>query len=194
MSEPCKPLETVGYHGTSSECADNIVKVNFTPSGGEDKWLGPGVYFFEDGISSGSGDARSWAITAAWDKEAKCNTYQQFAVVKAPLTMKKMLDLTTFEGLKFFEYARTQVRGRVRPKHDEPQSGRKFDNTVINFWAGKLNFDGLRAWFYIKLSREARRFQVESGIQNSTVICIRDRDGCISLDHLSIVAKGLINR
>ena len=193
MSEPCIAYETFGYHGTSAECADKIVNGEFIASDGDDHWLGPGAYFFEDGISKASDDAKSWGATAAWDKDARRNTYDQWAVIKAKLTMSKMLDLTTFEGLKFFEYARAKVRGRVRPKMNEPQSGRKFDNSVINFWAHQLKFDGLRAWFYIKLSRDSRRFKVESGIQNSTVICIRDCKSCISLDHPPITAKGLIN-
>lgn len=39
----------VGYHGTTKESSKKIMKSkNFLKSRGEDEWLGPGVYFFED--------------------------------------------------------------------------------------------------------------------------------------------------
>ncbi|MCW1913720.1 hypothetical protein OJ996_09050 [Luteolibacter sp. GHJ8] len=195
MADPCIAHETTGYHGTSSEAARDIKEdKNFLPSDGDDKWLGPGVYFFEDGISNGKDDAKSWGYVAAWDNDEECLKYREYAVVKVALSMKKMLDLTTFEGLKFFEYARREFRGRARPKYGEPQSGRKFDNSVINFWASMLKFDGLRGWFFTKLSRDSRYFWVESGIPNTTIICIRDHATCISLDRVEIVANGSTNR
>jgi hypothetical protein len=188
---PPDELTTTGYHGTSLESAEKITATGFQMSRGEAHWLGEGVYFFVTGISSGLDDAREWAVVEAWDNTNYCNKYTRWGVVKATLKIKKLWDLTTEDGLKAFDYARKEMRKRVRPKGGEAQSGKKFDNSVIEDSAKRLSFDALQAWFYIKLDRDSRRFKVESGVQNTTVICVRDPN---SLDQTSIVAEGLVRR
>ncbi len=195
-SEPPAFLEnysTIGFHGTSREAAIAIQVSNFSLSRGNDHWLGEGAYFFETGISDGKEDAKRWAIVSAWDNDKKCLKYPIYSVLQTSLEFKRLWDLSSREGLKLFEHARSSLLKRgVRPK--EATSGRKFDNAVIEFSAAMMNFDGLRAWFFIKLDTMSRILQVQSGIQNVTVICVRSPQDCISLDRLSRVDEGFVKR
>jgi hypothetical protein len=51
----------IGYHGTSRECAQKIIRDNFIDSGSIG-WLGTGVYFFEESyLTKGPEEALSWA-------------------------------------------------------------------------------------------------------------------------------------
>jgi len=184
---------TVGYHGTSRESAALILSSNFSISSEDDHWLGRGSYFFETGISDGLEDAKSWGKVAAWDNEEKCNTYEFYSVIKATLEFERMWDLCSREGLELFEHARARFRKKgVKP--GEAASGKRFDNSVIEYAATLMNFDGLRAWFYIKLDAKSRKLQVQSGIQNATVICARKPSDCISLDRVSVIAEGWVSR
>jgi len=45
-------IKIKGYHGTSVNSAELIVKSNYEKSIGDKEWLGDGVYFFIDGLSS----------------------------------------------------------------------------------------------------------------------------------------------
>ncbi len=52
-----KPIEILGYHGTSQERAAAILSTGFRASDNDYDWLGTGVYFFQDAPLR----ARQWA-------------------------------------------------------------------------------------------------------------------------------------
>ncbi len=45
-----KPICFTGWHGTSEDFAEEILASNFRRSEGDHHWLGPGAYFFIDGV------------------------------------------------------------------------------------------------------------------------------------------------
>jgi hypothetical protein len=52
-----KPIEILGYHGTSKERATAILTEGFRASDNDYDWLGTGIYFFQDAPLR----ARQWA-------------------------------------------------------------------------------------------------------------------------------------
>jgi hypothetical protein len=52
-----KPIEILGYHGTSQERAAAILSTGFRASDNDYDWLGTGIYFFQDAPMR----ARQWA-------------------------------------------------------------------------------------------------------------------------------------
>lgn len=72
-----------GYHGTSNESADNILKENFfKPSESDEEWLGRGIYFYFD-----FADAYEW----------RNNESILHSIIK--IDDDEYLDLDTEEGL-----------------------------------------------------------------------------------------------
>jgi hypothetical protein len=53
-----KPIEILGYHGTSQERAAAILSTGFRASDNDYDWLGTGIYFFQDAPLR----AKQWAI------------------------------------------------------------------------------------------------------------------------------------
>jgi hypothetical protein len=53
-----KPIEILGYHGTSQERAAAILSTGFRTSDNDYDWLGTGIYFFQDAPLR----AKQWAI------------------------------------------------------------------------------------------------------------------------------------
>ena len=81
-----------GYHGTSKESADAIIKdKKFRISNGEEQWLGDGIYFYPD-----FGDALNWKYN---DNDADVE-----AVIHAIIRIDddEYLDLDNEEAKKLF--------------------------------------------------------------------------------------------
>ncbi len=100
-------LDFKGYHGTSLTSAKKIVSGDYRLSIGDNEWLGNGVYFFIDGISSKPEDqAKEWAITESWDKTVQTHKYHSYAVIKSDINVNEdnILDLTKEEGVEVLEY------------------------------------------------------------------------------------------
>ncbi|WP_246124856.1 hypothetical protein [Algibacter pacificus] len=96
-----------GYHGTSISSAKEILKSNYDLSIGDKEWLGNGVYFFIEGISSKpNGQAKNWAIAQSWDNVNKKNKYKEYCVIKSNIEVSEhnLLDLTKEEGVNVLEY------------------------------------------------------------------------------------------
>lgn len=188
---PCSNYEALGYHGTSKEATESILVNHFQVSRGNDHWLGEGAYFFEDGISNGQENAVEWAKVSAWDNAQRKNSYNYFSVISASISLERLWNLTSEEGLFLFEHSRKELAQRGAQPCKQT-SGRQFDNAVIEFAAKLLNFDGIKSWFHIKLTASDRKFRVQSGIPNVTVLCVRDPRACISLDQIEEVDKGWV--
>jgi hypothetical protein len=91
-----------GFHGTSLSSAKKIVSSNYESSIGDDEWLGNGVYFFVDGISSKPDEqAKKWSIVQAWDKHKKTYKYKNYCVINSEIQVEEddYLDLTKEEGV-----------------------------------------------------------------------------------------------
>lgn len=96
-----------GFHGTSFENAKNIVIQNFELSIGDGEWIGDGVYFFLNGLSSDPKEqAKKWAIAQAWDNETRDYKYKNISVIRCDIEVdsENFLDLTTSDGIELFDY------------------------------------------------------------------------------------------
>ncbi|MFA8300668.1 MAG: hypothetical protein ACEPOV_10935 [Hyphomicrobiales bacterium] len=104
-----------GFHGTSSENAQEIINDSFKPSKGNDEWLGKGVYFFTDGLGNPQYQAKDWAIAEAWDKRAKRMKYSTFSIIESDISVDKerLIDLGTNEGQKLLSYIKEQFVNKL---------------------------------------------------------------------------------
>ena len=69
-----------GHHGTDINSCKAILKSNYKISEGDQHWLGEGVYFFIEGLSTDTINlAEKWAIAEAWDNDNKRYKYTDFA-------------------------------------------------------------------------------------------------------------------
>ncbi len=184
-----------GFHGTSKINAESIVKGDFRLSLGDDEWLGDGVYFFTEGIPpTPQLHARRWAIASAWDKSKGQFSYDEYAVVKAEINMdkNKLLDLTTLEGIRFFNYLRDRYIKLVAKDGVRLRRGSFEDGHVINDARTYLNMniDATKGNFYIKFKTE-RIFNINFRTPNATILAVFNVN-IIDKDTRLIVSKGKI--
>ena len=92
-----------GHHGTDINSCEAILESNYKISEGDQHWLGEGVYFFIEGLSTDTINlAKKWAIAEAWDNDNKKYKYTELAVIESLIEVEedKILDLTTEDGVK----------------------------------------------------------------------------------------------
>lgn len=145
-----------GYHGTSLKSAKLIISSNFKLSVGDKEWLGNGVYFFINGISSKpEKQAEDWAIAEAWDKIAQRNKYERYSVIKSSIEVEddKFLDLTVEEGVEILNYLTDKFEKKIKILKKRLVF---IDGLVINLARGEgiLDIDVVKGNFYIKFARE----------------------------------------
>lgn len=91
MDKPMNKIHNVGYHGTTQENAERILREKrFVDSNKDNEWLGRGVYFF-----AYPGDA-AWWVSVGRLKD------QETAIIKADLayTEEQALDLDDHQQLE----------------------------------------------------------------------------------------------
>jgi len=179
-----------GYHGTDAACADSVMGKNFNESKGKYHWLGDGVYFFTKGISvSPSDDARKWAVAQAWNADKKKYDHTHYVVLSSEIRLFKLWDLTTEDGMRIFNYARQEILKKIREK-GRP-SEKYFDSTVINYVKKQLDYQVIKANFYIKFTFE-RMNRIYSRIPNTTILAVSDSANNIDKDSIRIEERGKI--
>ena len=118
----------LGYHGCSTEAAQNILGGSeFLASENDYDWLGPGVYFWENDPIR----AFQWA-SLPWRK------IERPSVVGAVIDLGLCLDLTTQAGIETVQIAHRElsklqaVTGQALPKNSGLDKGkRSLDCAVI---------------------------------------------------------------
>ncbi|WP_340481173.1 hypothetical protein [Vibrio anguillarum] len=163
------------FHGTTLKRGESIVNSNFDISTGDEDWLGTGVYFFLDGISSGLECAEEWAL----------NTHegQDCCVVEATVevTNDLVFDLTSISGLSEYNIIRNAVvdenydflEGRRDLTIKKRRDIRLDDKIITNKVMEKVNKNLLIHNVYIK-NQKQRQLILESSYPNSTVACLND--------------------
>lgn len=154
-------MNIVGFHGTSSEAAKSILTDGFIIKATDDKYLGDGIYFFVEGLSSRPWEqAESWAKINSWDNKNKVNSYDRYSVLESTIQTqdKKVLNLKTSTGVERYQFLvdcytknLMKIGKRVQPI---------FDGQVINF-ARKyhlMDLDASISDMYIMLTKEERCF------------------------------------
>lgn len=156
---------------------------------GDDEWLGYGVYFFIDGISSALTSAEEWAKAEAWDNAGKKFTYRHFAVVSVRVFGEEVLDLRNEKDLRLFNEARLELYA----KHDalfDPNEREQHDRILMNLLLNLMEFEIVICNLFIK-SSYLRRMRLGSRIPNATVLCVRKSEN-IDLTTMQVVKKGVV--
>lgn len=149
-------LQFNGFHGTSVSAAKQIVSSNYEASIGDDEWLGNGVYFFVNGISSKPEEqAKKWSIAEAWDKDKKVYKYKNYCVINSVIEVEEenFIDLTKEEGVEILTYLAECFEKKLK------KIGKRFnpvDGLLINLAReeGILPIDVVKGNFYIKFAKE----------------------------------------
>ena len=104
-------IETIGYHGTTTESAQNILKENFNMPQRKkyNYWLGKGVYFFLEDIF-----AFKWCVHEYRRKYKKDFTKEDadkmsILEVKLEYEDERILDLTYFKGQYIFDLVYKEI-------------------------------------------------------------------------------------
>jgi len=145
-----------GHHGTSLESAKKILASNYELSIGDDEWLGDGVYFFVNGVSTKTLDlAEKWAITQSWSKEDKILKYSEYCVLQSNIQVDEFefLDLTTEDGVEILSY----LVDKYKEKAEAIGKKMRFlDGLLLNLARGEgfLPLEVVKGNFYIKFAKE----------------------------------------
>ncbi len=98
--------EIIGFHGTTEESANIIIKDNFkikNPKDTDNHWLGHGIYFFEV-----SELAAWWSQTKVDVRNNKYGYDDSPAVLKCSILSENILNLDNpFELIRFFEFCKS---------------------------------------------------------------------------------------
>lgn len=166
----CEMFEKQGFHGTTAEEAEGILKTGFNIVENEDLYLGDGAYFFIDGIGNPCEDALDFATNVKKMKNP--------VVVRADISAEKesVLNLCSVEGAKLFSKFKElfyDKRGAEKGKMD--------DGKIINYLVGEMEFETkiVISSRCVKLKKEDARSQ----IPNCIFCCVKNKD-CISNEQL----------
>lgn len=174
-----------GFHGTSSISAEEILDSNYELSVGDDEWIGNGVYFFINGISSKPGEqAKLWAIAQAWDNIERRNKYKRFCVIKSKIEVEDncLLDLTSEDGVSVLNYLIERFEDKISRLN---KRFKYIDGLVINFAVkeGILPIEVVKGNFYIKFAKERiKGFNLRT--PNCTICTVLDPTKNIIENHI----------
>jgi hypothetical protein len=164
-----------GYHGTSDESAKEIISSDYELSKGDNHWLGDGIYFFIDGISSKPEyQAQQWAIAQSWDSANKKYKYNKFCTISSTIEVNEnnFLDLTTEDGLEILEYLISCFENKIKILNKQYKY---LEGCLINLARGEgiLPIEVAKGNFYIKFSKE-RINNINLRTSNCTVCCVHN--------------------
>ena len=188
----CNSVNYIGYHGTSKECADEILKGSFFRSKSYDQWLGEGVYFFIDGISDAREDAENWARNMSFDPKTKTKKYDVLKVLKSSIIAEEnhILDLDTAKGKIFFLTFRQRFYKEIRAAKKQIKSNCS-DGFFIELIKKKnVTFKPLKivkCMMAVKLKESDKVSGTFSRIPNCTILSVSELD-CINKNEMSLEA------
>ena len=152
-----------GYHGTDINSCEAILESNYKISEGDQHWLGEGVYFFIEGLSTDTINlAKKWAIAEAWDNDNKKYKYTELAVIESLIEVEedKILDLTTEDGVKILSDLVSLFFDTIkkRKKNQKNKEWEFYDGELINMARKANNFpfdiEVVKGNYYIKFKEE----------------------------------------
>lgn len=181
----CDCVHYYGFHGTSADGAEGILREGFEIVKSDDLYLGNGAYFFIGGISNPYEDALNYVSNV----EPKENP----TVVKADIIAEKdcVLDLDTNDGLKLFNHVKKRFFEK-RIERNEKMSRRGIDDgKIINFIVGErllgVDLNVVVSKRTLPLKKEERELNLHSMLPNCIFCCVKNID-CIS--NVNIVNQG----
>ena len=169
-----------GYHGTDSNSCRKILHSNYKISEGDEHWLGDGVYFFVEGISTSSERtiklAEKWAIVQSWDNVYKEHKYTDYVVMESQIRVddENFLDLTKEEGVEILFYLAKSFQNTI--KNSYKKKNKKllfFDGLLINLARKYMifSFEVIKGNFNIKF-KEERINKINLRTNNCTICTV----------------------
>ena len=183
-------MEFTGFHGTDSLNVKSIKENNFNSSQEDDEWLGYGIYFFLEGISSATESAELWAKAEAWNNTTKSFDYNEFSVISVVVNSDAVIDLRVEDDLKAFNMVRN-VMYRTHDTHFDPDKRHEHDRVIINLVVKYMEMDVVLSNLFIG-SSFIRRKRIMSKIPNVTVMCVRNNEK-IDISTLKIIKEGRVD-
>ncbi len=192
-------ISIVSYHGTNLDHITNIINNNFKPSVGDAEWLGTGAYFFTDGFANDCESeeaAAKWAEVSSWDNKTKKLKYVNCCTIQVLVKVDEefLLDLTTQEGMKIFNYYKKLFSVTLKKaKREFKENSPNFrDGQLINDIRKRLRIDVIKGCFYFKF-KEERVFKIDYRLPNCTVIAIFNPNHSIDKTSIKLIRKFSIN-
>lgn len=183
-----------GYHGTATENVKNIIATNFLETSNHEIWLGDGVYFFIEGISSNRPleYAKQFAIDSCYNKVEKVYVKTQYSVIEAVIKINndKFLDLTDVKGNYLFNTYRDKTIAKLEATGKVSVGGYK-DTDVFKIMRESLSIEFVKSNVYIRFAvqRVAKMYSI---IPNVTVMVVNNPTKNIQKPSIKEVFKGLI--
>lgn len=178
-------IQMIGYHGTYIEYLENIQKVNFKESEGNNHWLGKGVYFFIEGINSEKVEdlARWWAI----DQDHK-KKHKEYVVLEAQIDVKTkhIFDMRTDAMQKKFNEVRSLLSQTFL---NDNILFKLNDNEIWKFISTHFGVFVVIANVYIEFDL-FRQNNIWSRMPNCTIIAVKDPMNHIIKSSIKVIKKG----
>jgi hypothetical protein len=161
------PVRVQGYHGTSIEATDAILREGFRLSRNEPDWLGDGVYFF----LNGPGRAWDWATTLHGSNAA---------VIGSIIRLEDCMNLlepqwSNVLGEAYDSFLK-QLKGAKLPIPVPTSGAHRLDRAVINYTVEILAEQGLKIRVVQGVFREGRPIYPNSALFNLSHVQIAVRD------------------
>jgi len=175
-------LQFTGYHGTNLIAAKNIVSSNYEISKGDDEWMGNGVYFFINGLSSKPEEqAKKWAIATSWNNKKKIYNHKSYCIINSIIEVEEenFLDLTSEDGIEILSYLYDKFEKKIKKLNI---NFKPMDGLLINLARGEgiLPIDVVKGNFYIKFAKE-RTKKITLRTANSTICTVyKPNDNIVS--------------
>jgi hypothetical protein len=152
-----EPIVVTGYHGTSLEAAEDILREGFKPSRRPWEWLGHGIYFWQDAPIR----AFEWATEWLGQK----GYVGPIAVVAAEINLSGFVDLLDQQGMRLLRTFAEKVNGRPEfaSLANRPPVNR-LDCALFNFATYVLSLDGVRVSGYRAAVVEGKPLTLNSPI------------------------------
>lgn len=134
-------IKIVGYHGTSKNCAENIINTqNIEDSIGDEEWLGKGKYFYDRCTNALEYNMKKYNENREINKPISYNRLmREYCILEANISCdkKEILDLDEIVLLSKFIWAWEQIYEVV--KDDEDFQKLEFrDGYIIDYMIGEV--------------------------------------------------------
>jgi hypothetical protein len=178
----------MGYHGCDEANVAGIIKNNFNRSQGQEHyaWLGEGAYFFGVGFTDPISNARQWAVAEAWDGASY--RYLRYAVLKASIKPKNLLDITTDMGKRILHEARQLLVNSVPNTYKRQVYD---DEKLLRHFATRRNIDVIVWDAYVKFTHE-RKGHIHSKFPNVRMICVYTPQTVVDKESIQTIDSGRI--
>ena len=134
----------IGYHGTSSNNIDVILKEGFIISNKKNEWLGRGIYFFDND----------------WQAKWWCNQkkYSKFGIIEVEIIYERILDLDRLKDREIYQKSCFEYKKELEKKkiyfENEEEAKLKIQCLFLTMYKEKNNIDVIKKTFNLEKIRK----------------------------------------